>query len=145
MELFLYLHWILYIKFFSHKQFLLTMYKSTHWINYFFFFNFRKSIFKGKRLNIFAVKAPTEEALETGLLRKEQHYFSCIEKFHHLWTSLMYDCIIIRYLNIPSCHWHGSCLWMYLLTLLALVIFFSWNVSFCEAMGGKDWLPATWI
>lgn len=54
----------------------------THWINYFFFFNFRKSIFKGKRLNIFDVKAATEEAPETGLLRKEQHYFSCIEKFY---------------------------------------------------------------
>ena len=32
--------------------------------------SFRKNIFKGKRLNIFELKAVTEEAPETGLLRK---------------------------------------------------------------------------
>ena len=36
----------------------------------FFFFSFRKNIYKGKRLNIFELKAVTEEAPETGLLRK---------------------------------------------------------------------------
>lgn len=48
----------------------------------FFLFPFRKNIFKGKRLNIFDPKAVTEEASETGLLRKEKHNFSDVEKFH---------------------------------------------------------------